>query len=106
MIQGRIPIRFLGAATLLVCSCSWVFGQTEADAISLALVPDGDVVSSEIVQQAPQIDEAPEAEIVRQRFPDGKILVERWVVELASGDIVNHGEFVRYNQAGRCGSVR
>lgn len=100
MLQGRIPVLFLGAAASFVCSC--VFAQTEGESISLALVPDDEIVAA---QAAPELQSAeslvaPEPELVRQRFPDGKILVERWVVEQESGDIVNHGEFVRYNQAG------
>ncbi|MFK7734954.1 MAG: toxin-antitoxin system YwqK family antitoxin [Pirellulaceae bacterium] len=44
---------------------------------------------------------AGEAELVQQRFSNGRVNVERWVSETADGDFVNHGTYVRYNEAGQ-----
>lgn len=40
------------------------------------------------------------SELVRQRFPNGAIAVEREVIELENGDFVNHGSYVQKNEAG------
>ncbi len=40
------------------------------------------------------------AEQVRQRFANGKPQVERWVVEDAKGNIVNHGKYIEYDASG------
>lgn len=40
------------------------------------------------------------AELIRQRFPNGKPQVERWVAEDAEGNIVNHGKYVEYDASG------
>lgn len=40
------------------------------------------------------------AELIRQRFANGKIQLERWVIEDAHGNIVNHGSYVEYDQQG------
>ena len=41
-----------------------------------------------------------EAELVRQRFANGKVHIERWVAESPEGDFVNHGTFTEYNTKG------
>ncbi len=40
---------------------------------------------------------AASAELIRQRFPNGKPQVERWVAEDGAGNIVNHGKYVEYD---------
>ncbi len=40
------------------------------------------------------------AELIRQRFPNGKPQIERWVAEDSVGNIVNHGKFVEYDASG------
>ena len=40
------------------------------------------------------------AEMIRQRFPNGKPQVERWVIENTKGNIVNHGKYVEYDARG------
>lgn len=40
------------------------------------------------------------AELVRQRFPDGRPQVERWVAEDSQGNIVNHGKYTEYDGQG------
>lgn len=39
-------------------------------------------------------------ELIRQRFPNGKPQIERWVAEDAEGNIVNHGKYVEYDASG------
>ncbi len=39
-------------------------------------------------------------ELIRQRFANGKIEVERRVVESSKGDLVNHGAYVQFNERG------
>lgn len=40
------------------------------------------------------------AELIRQRFPDGKPQIERWVAEDTKGNLVNHGKYVEYDALG------
>lgn len=40
------------------------------------------------------------AELIRQRFPNGKPQVERWVTEDAQGNIVNHGKYIEFDGQG------
>ncbi|MEO8268166.1 MAG: hypothetical protein ABI557_00515 [Aureliella sp.] len=40
------------------------------------------------------------AEMIRQRFPNGKPQVERWVAEDTKGNLVNHGKYVEYDAQG------
>ncbi len=40
------------------------------------------------------------AEMIRQRFPNGKPQIERWVAEDAKGNIVNHGTYTEYDMGG------
>ena len=40
------------------------------------------------------------AELIRQRFPNGKPQIERWVIEDSLGNIVNHGKYVEYDGKG------
>lgn len=53
---------------------------------------------SAIIAAHPQV--VGEAELIRGRYPDGKPHVERWVAEDALGNIVNHGQYTEYDQAG------
>lgn len=39
-------------------------------------------------------------ELIRERYPNGKPHVERWVAEDAVGNIVNHGQYFEYDLAG------
>lgn len=39
-------------------------------------------------------------ELVAQRFPNGKVHIERWVTEDAEGNLVNHGKYVEYDAQG------
>lgn len=41
-----------------------------------------------------------EAELVRERFPNGKVRIEKYVAESSRGDFVNHGKYVEYSEAG------
>ena len=41
-----------------------------------------------------------ESELVRQRFANGKVHIERWVAESPEGDFVNHGTFTEFNAKG------
>jgi antitoxin component YwqK of YwqJK toxin-antitoxin module len=36
------------------------------------------------------------AELIRQRFPNGAVQIERWVKEDGKGNIVNHGSFTEF----------
>lgn len=36
------------------------------------------------------------AELIRQRFPNGEVQIERWVKEDGKGNIVNHGPFTEF----------
>jgi antitoxin component YwqK of YwqJK toxin-antitoxin module len=56
-----------------------------------------DSKAEESVSEAPT-DAA--AEMIRQRFANGKPQVERWVVEDSKGNIVNHGKYVEYDSQG------
>ncbi len=40
------------------------------------------------------------AELIHQRFPNGKPQIERWVAEDAHGNLVNHGKYVEYDANG------
>lgn len=40
------------------------------------------------------------AELIRQRFPNGKPQIERWVTEDNQGNIVNHGKYTEYDGQG------
>lgn len=40
------------------------------------------------------------AELVKERFPNGKVRIEKYVAESERGDFVNHGKYVEYNEAG------
>lgn len=40
------------------------------------------------------------AELIRQRFPNGKPQIERWVTEDNQGNIVNHGKYTEYDAQG------
>jgi antitoxin component YwqK of YwqJK toxin-antitoxin module len=49
------------------------------------------------------------AELLQQRTPDGKIQIERWVAEDATGNLVNHGLYKEYDAKGaivRTGNFR
>jgi len=49
------------------------------------------------------------AEMLQQRTPDGKIQIERWVTEDATGNLVNHGAYKEYDAKGvvtRTGTFR
>lgn len=39
-------------------------------------------------------------ELVQQRFADGSVQVERWIVETDQGDLVNHGKYTQFNASG------
>lgn len=62
----------------------------------------GENVPTSIVE----LDEPPQtklvanedSELVRERFPNGKVRTERWVAESPEGDFVNHGSYVQYNE--------
>ncbi len=41
-----------------------------------------------------------QAELIRQRFGNGEPQVERWVIENAKGNIVNHGKYTEYDVSG------
>lgn len=82
----------------------------QAQELDLSLELEDEKVGSSIVLDLVEPTDIPpvmtvvgktsEPELVQQRFADGKVMVERWVVEAESGDIINHGSYVRYNQAG------
>ncbi len=44
--------------------------------------------------------DAGSAELIRQRFPNGKPQIERWVAEDADGNLVNHGKYVEFDEKG------
>lgn len=60
-------------------------------------------LGEETAEDAGVVSEAPvahAAELIRQRFPNGKPQVERWVTEDAQGNIVNHGKYTEYDGQG------
>ncbi|MEM8734668.1 MAG: hypothetical protein AAGG44_10625 [Planctomycetota bacterium] len=69
----------------------------------LASAPLGEIFEAETIDSAPATPAADPntGELVRQRYPNGKVNVERYVVESSTGDFVNHGTYVRYNNQGQ-----
>lgn len=39
-------------------------------------------------------------ELLRQRFPDGKTHIERWVTEDSAGNLINHGNYKEFDEKG------
>src|SRR5262245_59309468 len=46
-------------------------------------------------------DEQPMVEVVRERYPDGKVKIERDVTVDADGNYVNHGAWRMWDDSGR-----
>lgn len=50
---------------------------------------------------APQANEAPEnQEVVRERYPNGGVMIERYTTQDADGNYVNHGPYTLFDQKG------
>lgn len=67
------------------------FGSTETSATSIVELNEPPTTNTPIDQ---------EAELVRQRFANGKVHIERWVAESPEGDFVNHGTYTEFNAKG------
>ncbi len=95
--QSRVVL-----ATAVLAQC--VVGMLSANRVLAQQLP----VASRPVSTAntPPVSDQPTGdpaigERIRQRFESGKIEIERWVVESANGDLVNHGPYARYNEQGQ-----
>ncbi len=79
-----------------------------APAISNGTRPKAILVSQGAVKSGSDNEEVSTAvgqaigvpEMIRQRFPNGKPHIERWVAENAKGNIVNHGTYIEYDAQG------
>lgn len=69
-----------------------------------ALLAAHAIESTELVEQdsgvVTEAQVANAAELIRQRFPNGKPQIERWVTEDNQGNIVNHGKYTEYDGQG------
>lgn len=63
-------------------------------------VPKPDTVDEPAIQPVPEVDDAGR-EVVRQRFPNGKVAMQRSVTQDASGNYVNHGPCELFDAEGR-----
>lgn len=65
-------------------------------------VPSLDTVTEQQITETDLTNPPPlnSGELVRQRFPNGKVQIERWVIESAKGDLVNHGSYIQFNIKG------
>ncbi len=46
-------------------------------------------------------DEPPSSEVIRERYPNGAVRVERHVIQIENGDYVNHGPYTYFGPDGR-----
>lgn len=62
-------------------------------------VPDGDV--PDVKTPATDDDSTEEAETIKERFPNGKVKIERDVTQDSAGNYLNHGSWKMWDEAGR-----
>ncbi len=74
-------------------------GQT-VDAPTTAEVSDGGLIRALKPAPLDELAVEPEAEIIRERYADGKVKIERYVIQDAQGNYVNHGSWKLYDRAG------
>lgn len=84
--------------SLVACS-SQVAGQTAQESSSSA-----SILESTRQVESPKtrvVDlKVPTGELVRQRYPNGQVKIERWVVETTAGDFQNHGTYAEFDSQG------
>ncbi len=84
-------------ATLLIAGVAASLTAQENDGHLIML----DSAASILELPGPRSLPAPKGELVKQRYPNGAIHIERWVTETADGDFVNHGAYTEYDPAGQ-----
>jgi antitoxin component YwqK of YwqJK toxin-antitoxin module len=70
------------------------------DLLQLSSEPTSTLASA-VSEDAETASVGQERELIQERYPDGKVKVERWIVELGNGDIVNDGSYVVYDSQGK-----
>lgn len=103
-------IRQLGATCLFTLICTSVFGQAQLQGLVIPDVP-GNFSSMEELPAAQAVVEGltaaidtpskPAAELVTERYPDGKIKVEREVIQDDEQNYIQHGSYKTYDTQGR-----
>lgn len=100
-LSGHSDVVKSEAQSILMPSDDVVLPTTSRQAAVKSLLNQTGAAAKTVLTSAKVGEAAGEAELVQQRFTNGRVNVERWVVETADGDFVNHGTYVRYNEAGQ-----
>ncbi len=100
-------LRILTSSAVVIVTVSLTVRAQESVPSVVVVAPPTE--TSVVALDQPPLQAPKGGELIRQRFPNGSIQIERWVIESESGDFINHGTFVEYGQDGnelRSGAYR